>query len=165
MRWPAPVATRPVDASVRVPGSKSMTNRALVLSALASGRSRLRGALRSRDTNLMAVALRTLGATVDIDGDDWVVTGGAFVAPDSPVDVGNAGTVARFIPPVAALVTGSVHLDGDPRIRERPVAPLLQALRALGVRVEASADDGFPLTVFGTGSVPGGAVTVDASAS
>src|SRR3954451_16499606 len=165
MRWPAPVAVQPVDATVRVPGSKSLTNRALVLAALEDGQSRLRGPLRSRDTDLMVLALRSLGASIDDNGTDWVVTGNPLVAPDQTLDVGNAGTVARFVPPVAALAPGPVHLDGDARIRERPLAPLVGALRALGVRVEASATESMPLTVFGTGSVRGGSITVDASAS
>jgi 3-phosphoshikimate 1-carboxyvinyltransferase len=165
MRWPAPLAVDPVDATVRVPGSKSITNRALVLAALAPGESRLRGALRSRDTGLMAGALRALGVPIVTDADEWVVTGGALSAPDATIDVGNAGTVARFIPPVAALAAGDVRLDGDPRIRQRPLAPLVAALRALGVRVDASDTDGLPLTVQATRSVAGGAVSVDASSS
>src|SRR3954454_4872221 len=163
MRWPAPRALRPVDATVRVPGSKSITNRALVLSALTSGRSRLRHPLRSRDTQLMAAALRALGATISDNGSDWLVDGGPLAAPTIGIDVGNAGTVARFIPPVAVLADGPVHVDGDPRIRERPLGPLVSTLRSLGVRIDASDSDGLPLTVFGTGRVSGGAVTLDAS--
>jgi 3-phosphoshikimate 1-carboxyvinyltransferase len=112
----------------------------------------------------MVAALRVLGASVADSGDDWVVTGltpGA--APlGRDVDLGNAGTVARFLPPVAALLAGDVTFDGDPRMRERPVAPLLAALRTLGAVVEG---DAFPVTVRGRGSLRGGSVTVDASGS
>jgi 3-phosphoshikimate 1-carboxyvinyltransferase len=148
-----------------MPGSKSVTNRALVLSALTAGRCDVRRPLRSRDTELMAAALRGLGVLVVDDGDSWVVTGGPLRAPAHSVDVGNAGTVARFIPPVAALATGDVRIDGDPRIRERPVGPLVEALRAFGVTIEASLRGGLPLVVRGTGEVTGGSVTLDASAS
>jgi 3-phosphoshikimate 1-carboxyvinyltransferase len=165
VRWTAPVATHPVNATVRVPGSKSMTNRALVLSALATGASQIRRPLRSRDTELMAAALRALGASVDDTGHDWAVIGRDFTAPSQPIDVGNAGTVARFVPPIAALAPGEVRLDGDPRIRERPLAPLVTALRALGVPITASSADGLPLTVAGAARVRGGAVRLDASQS
>lgn len=162
--WPAPVASAPIDAVVRLPGSKSVTNRALVVASLAAGTSRLRGPLRSRDTDLMRAAMRALGAAVADDGDDVVVTGapaGAFVTVPA-IDLGNAGTVARFVPAVAALRIGDVVLDGDPRMRERPITPLLVALRALGADVTG---DSFPVTVRGRGALRGGAVTVDASGS
>lgn len=166
--WPAPRARQPVDAVVALPGSKSQTNRALVVAALAAGTSTLTGPLRSRDTELMAAGLRALG--VDVAGGpagSWLVSGtGRPLTPaaDGPVavDVGNAGTVARFLPPVAALATGSVRFDGDPRVRQRPLRPLVAALRQLGAEV---AGDALPVTVHGHGRVPGGAVTVDASAS
>src|SRR4051812_3805058 len=104
-RWPAPTPPGPVTARVSLPGSKSLTNRALVLAALADGPSVVRRALRSRDTLLMAGALRSLGAGVDTDGDDWAVTPGPLSGPAN-VDCGLAGTVMRFVPPVAALATG-----------------------------------------------------------
>jgi 3-phosphoshikimate 1-carboxyvinyltransferase len=150
---------------VSLPGSKSQTNRMLVLAALAEGRSVVRRPLRSRDTELMAQALRVLGVPVEDDGDDWVVhgSGGPLTPTGTAVDVGNAGTVARFVPPVAALATAPLSFDGDPRVRERPLGPLLVALRDLGVSL--SNVDGLPLTVSGTGSVRGGAVAVDASLS
>ncbi|MDP9182182.1 MAG: 3-phosphoshikimate 1-carboxyvinyltransferase, partial [Actinomycetota bacterium] len=121
--------------------------------------------LRSRDTELMADALRVLGVRVGDDGDDWVVegVGGPLEPTGAAVDVGNAGTVARFLPPVAALATGPVTFDGDPRVRERPLGPLLLALRALGASL--SNVEGLPLTVFGTGAVAGGTVTIDATQS
>ncbi len=159
--WPAPYAAAPVDAVVRVPGSKSVTNRALVLAALADGPTRLRDPLRARDTVLMAAALRVLGAGVADDGPDWVVTP-APLGGGGRVDVGLAGTVQRFVPPVAALADGPVGFDGDPRARERPLAPLVHGLRQLGAEVDG---DGLPLTVHGAGHLPGGTAEVDASAS
>jgi 3-phosphoshikimate 1-carboxyvinyltransferase len=152
---------------VPVPGSKSGTNRALVLAAAAEGSSRLRGALRSRDTLLMAGALRALGVGVDTssgDGTVWVVEGGLRRRDGSPavVDCGNAGTVARFTPALAALTDGDVTFDGDDRIRQRPLTPLIDALRRLGASIDG---DAMPLTVHGRGGIPGGQVTVDASDS
>ena len=162
--WPAPYAAAPVDAVVRVPGSKSVTNRALVLAALATEPTRLRDPLRARDTTLMAAALRVLGAGVADDGPDWVVTPAPLVG-GGHVDVGLAGTVQSFVPPLAALADGPVGFDGDPRARERPLAPLLAGLRALGARIDDGGRGGLPLTVHGTGALPGGTATVDASAS
>ena len=159
--WPAPRARHPVDAVVSLPGSKSLTNRALVLAAIADGPSVVRRALRSRDTTLMAAALTSLGSTVDTSGADWAVTPGPF-GGDTTVDCGLAGTVMRFVPPVAGLSTGAVAFDGDPHMRLRPVGEVLEALRGLGVRIDG---DALPFTVRGTGSVRGGTVVVDASAS
>jgi 3-phosphoshikimate 1-carboxyvinyltransferase len=146
---------------VSLPGSKSLTNRALVLAALADAPSVVRRALRSRDTQLMAAALTTLGARVDTGPDDWTVdprplTGGGRV------DCGLAGTVTRFVPPVAGLADGPVTFDGDPHMRTRPVGEVLTALRALGVPVEG---EGLPFTVHGAGHVRGGRVVLDASGS
>lgn len=165
--WAAPTATTPLDATVEVPGSKSLTNRYLVLAALANGPSELRGALSSRDTLLMAEALRQLGVGVDVDGTTWRVTPGALRGPAS-IDCGLAGTVMRFLPAVAALADGPVRFDGDAGARVRPMGPVLAGLRNLGVPV--TADDGsepttLPFTVEGRGGVVGGAVDVDASAS
>jgi 3-phosphoshikimate 1-carboxyvinyltransferase len=162
--WTTPHRATPVDAVVRLPGSKSMTARALVLAALADGPSRLTGPLRARDTDLMAAGLRALGVGIDDDGPDWVVTPGTLHGP-AEVDAGLAGTVLRFLPPVAALAAGPVRVDGDPRLRERPNAGLLAALRALGVRVDDGGRGRAPFTVHGTGQVAGGAVAVDASES
>ena len=161
--WSAPTAPGPLDAEVVLPGSKSLTNRYLVLAALANDVSRLRLPLRSRDTLLMARALRTLGATVDDVDDDWLVTPGRLVGGGT-VDCGLSGNVMRFVPPLAGLADGDVGFDGDPPARRRPMEPVLGALRALGVTV---ADDrgGLPFTVRGRGSVRGGPVTLDASAS
>ncbi len=162
--WPAPRAGRPVDATLTLPGSKSLTNRALVLAALADGPSLVRQALGSRDTRLMAQALTALGSHVDTSGPDWRVTPGAFTA-DATVDCGLAGTVMRFVPPTAGLSSGAVSFDGDPHMRSRPIGEVLVALRTLGVRIDDGDRGSLPFTVRGSGSVRGGRVVVDASAS
>jgi 3-phosphoshikimate 1-carboxyvinyltransferase len=163
--WPAPFADHPVTARVVVPGSKSATNRALVLAALAGDASRLARPLRSRDTRLMAGALRSLGATIDDEpGGGWLVIP-AGLHGDCAIDVGNAGTVMRFLPPVAALADGSVSFDGDPRSHERPIGELLGALRALGARIQDDGTGHLPMTVHGAGGLPGGLVEMDASRS
>ena len=162
--WPAPRATDPVDTVVSLPGSKSLTNRALVLAALADGPSVVGRALRSRDTTLMAAALTSLGSTVDTSGEDWPVTPGAFDR-DASVDCGLAGTVMRFVPPAAGLSQGSVAFDGDPHMRSRPIGEVLSALRSLGVDIDDGGRGALPFTVQGAGAVRGGTVVVDASAS
>jgi len=164
--WPAPLAHAALSATVELPGSKSVTNRALVLAALADGTSVVRRPLRSRDTELMAQGLRGLGLDVsDTDEGDWVVRGSgeAPVVRRRGLDVGNAGTCARFLPPLAALSVGEVRLDGDPRVRERPLGPLLLALRRLGADLDGVA--ALPVVVRGTGEVRGGSVELDASES
>ena len=162
--WQAPSRSTPVDAVVALPGSKSITARALVLAAIADGPSRLVRPLRARDTDLMAAGLRALGVGIAEDGDDWLVTPGELRGP-AEVDAGLAGTVLRFLPPVAALATGPVRLDGDARLRDRPNAGLIAGLRDLGVQVDDGGRGRAPFTVHGTGAVRGGAVTVDASES
>jgi len=155
---------------VTLPGSKSLTNRYLVLAALANGPSRLRRPLRSRDTMLMAAALRSLGASVtdlpgdDRDCDDWLITP-ASLSGSTSVDCGLAGTVMRFLPPVAALADGPVSFYGDARAGRRPMAPVIDALRALGAKINDDGRGTLPFTVEGSGRMPGGPVTVDASAS
>ena len=161
--WPAPVARAAVDARVELPGSKSLTNRALVLAALADGPSVVRRALRSRDTELMAAALTTLGSHVDTSGSDWAVTPGTLHG--GAIDCGLAGTVMRFVPPVAALADGAVAFDGDPHARTRPMSGVLDALAVLGVDVEDEGRGTLPFTVSGTGRLRGGSVVIDASAS
>lgn len=163
--WTVPPADGPVDAAVDLPGSKSLTNRFLVLAARAGGVSRLRSPLRSRDTLLMAGALRSLGVGVeDVDGDDWIVTPDALVG-HAEIDCGLAGTVMRFVPPLAALAPGAVRFDGDPHARTRPMGPALDALRTLGVAVDDDGRGALPFTVRGTGAVRGGEVSLDATAS
>ena len=167
--WPAPTAPGPVHATVRVPGSKSATNRALVLAALSTGPSTIRQALAARDTRLMAEALTCLGVAVEETGRDsvgnvdWAVTPGPLHGP-AAIDVGLAGTVMRFVPPLASLATGRVDFDGDPRARERPLGPMLDSLRALGVTI-SDAQGYLPMSIEGSGSVRGGSVDIDASAS
>ncbi|MEV0585823.1 3-phosphoshikimate 1-carboxyvinyltransferase [Nonomuraea sp. NPDC050310] len=157
--WPAPTATGPVSATVPLPGSKSVTNRALLLAALADGPGVVRQALRSRDADLMVEALRALGAELVRDGDDYHVTPGPLRG-GARIDVGLAGTVMRFVPPMAALADGEVFFDGDPAARTRPMGPILNALRALGAEVDR---DSLPFTI--RGPIEGGEVTIDASAS
>ncbi|GGL17218.1 3-phosphoshikimate 1-carboxyvinyltransferase 1 [Sphaerisporangium melleum] len=162
--WQAPVAPGPVDATVRLPGSKSVTNRALLLAALAEGPGTVRRALRSRDADLMVTALRSLGAGLTPSGEtasatDWQVVPGP-VRGGASIDVGLAGTVMRFVPPMAALAGEAVAFDGDPHARVRPMGPILSALRTLGAEV---AGDALPFTI--RGPLAGGEVTLDASAS
>ncbi|WP_026152109.1 3-phosphoshikimate 1-carboxyvinyltransferase [Actinopolyspora halophila] len=160
--WLAPVARGAVHATVEVAGSKSITNRALVLSALASEPSVLRSPLRSRDTDLMAEALRTIGVRISEGAHgEWSVTPGLLRGPTT-VDCGLAGTVLRFLPPLACLAEGEIAFDGDPRARERPLGAVLESLRTLGGTVKG---DSLPFSVLGSGYLPGGEVTIDASAS
>ncbi len=173
--WAAPSALsrgeHRVDASVSLPGSKSLTNRILVLSALASEPSTVRRPLRARDTDLMAGALRSLGVSITPDEATpaWRVVPAPLRGP-AEVDCGLAGTVMRFVPPVAALADGPVRFDGDTRARERPMDQTVSALRSLGVNVDAGAGAGadsltLPFTVHGNGAIRGGVVDLDASAS
>ncbi|MER6536910.1 3-phosphoshikimate 1-carboxyvinyltransferase [Streptomyces sp. 900105755] len=168
--WPAPHARGAVDATVHVPGSKSVTNRALVLAALASEPGWLRRPLRSRDTLLMAGALRAMGVGIDEgvgpdgSGEAWRVLPAGLRGP-ATVDVGNAGTVMRFLPPVATLAAGDIHFDGDPRSYERPLHGVIDALRVLGARIDDEGRGALPLTVHGSGALDGGTVSVDASSS
>ncbi|MBC3984543.1 3-phosphoshikimate 1-carboxyvinyltransferase [Streptomyces sp. AC563] len=178
--WPAPLAHGAVDATVTVPGSKSVTNRGLVLAALAAEPGWLRRPLRSRDTLLMAEALRAMGVGIEetiasnsaapgepgapATGEAWRVIPAGLHGP-ATVDVGNAGTVMRFLPPVAALADGPVRFDGDARSHERPLHGVIDALRALGARIDDDGRGALPLTVHGNGSIDGGPVRIDASSS
>lgn len=163
--WPAPVASSPVDATVAVPGSKSITNRALVLAALADGPSTIEGALRSRDTDLMADALRAMGTNITADGDLLHVVPG--VLHGAEVECGLAGTVLRFLPAVAALASGEVLFTADDAAQKRPMGATLDSLRSLGATVTDSGrpDAPLPFRITGTGGLQGGEVHVDASAS
>ncbi|WP_312033855.1 3-phosphoshikimate 1-carboxyvinyltransferase [Actinoplanes sp. TBRC 11911] len=150
---------------MRLPGSKSMTARALVLAALADGPGEIERPLRARDTRLMAAGLQALGVGVDTAADDrWLVTPAPLLGP-ARVDVGLAGTIMRFLPPVAGLAQGTVEFDGDPHARNRPLRPIVEALRSLGVSIDASPAGGLPLTVCGAGQVDGGEAVIDASGS
>ena len=168
--WAVPPAAGPVSARIWLPASKSITNRALVLAALSGSPARIANPLRARDTLLAAAALRALGTEVADDAGGspaaWRVTAGQPPAGSQvSVDVGNAGTVMRFLPAVAALTSATVRFDGDERIRQRPIGPILTALRELGASIEDGGRGAAPFTVLGHGQVRGGAVTVDASGS
>jgi 3-phosphoshikimate 1-carboxyvinyltransferase len=168
--WVAPTVTGPVKATLSLPGSKSLTNRELVLSALASDPSVLRLPLHSRDSALMIEALRGLGVRIDEEdndepyGPDLRITPGELTGGSS-VDCGLAGTVMRFLPPVAALASGPVTFDGDEAARRRPMRTTVESLRALGVDVSDDGRGTLPFTVHGTGSVQASVVEIDASAS
>ncbi|HIW96213.1 MAG TPA: 3-phosphoshikimate 1-carboxyvinyltransferase [Candidatus Corynebacterium gallistercoris] len=165
--WPAPVANTPVHATVAIPGSKSITNRALILAAVADGPSTIDDALVSRDTELMMQALRSLGTQIRLEGNRIHVVP-AEKLHGGRIDCGLAGTVMRFMPPLATLVEGTVEFDGDPQARCRPMHTTIDSLRALGATVEASSasnPSGLPFMVHGSGRVKGGEVVIDASAS
>lgn len=169
--WPAPFrGKKPVDVRVVIPGSKSVTNRALILAAQAEGTSKLRRPLVSRDSELMVGGLRALGVKIDESFDDsdliYSVTGGSLKGP-AKIDVGNAGTVMRFLPPLAALADGEISFDGDPRSHERPLGPVIKALEELGISIDHGDRYALPLTMKNTngGKVLGGEIEIDASAS
>ncbi|MDQ3405139.1 MAG: 3-phosphoshikimate 1-carboxyvinyltransferase [Actinomycetota bacterium] len=160
--WSAPRATAPVHATVAIPGSKSITNRALILAALSGSPSTLTGALEGRDADLMIAALRALGVPVQVRGTTIRVGAHSGFSGPATIDCGLAGTVMRFVPPAAVLADGEIRFDGDPRARERPMGTVLDALRTVGAKVEG---DSLPFTLAGTGGIAGGTVTIDASAS
>jgi 3-phosphoshikimate 1-carboxyvinyltransferase len=185
--WAAPTATTAVSASVRLPGSKSITNRALILAALADTPTMIVGPLQARDSDLMARAVTSLGASLQYSDDSthdnnfhhgnggpassagtarptWTITPG-WASAATQVDVGNAGTVLRFVPPAAALAAADVEFTGDPRAAQRPVGQLLAGLRQAGVEISDGGRGAVPFIVHGRGRVAGGAVTLDASAS
>ena len=156
----------PLRGRVRPPGSKSITNRMLLLAALARGESRLTGALKSEDTARMAEALRAMGVAIEEpDPTGFLVRGtGTLHPPRGPLLLGNAGTAVRFLTAAAALVRGPVVVDGDEHMRRRPIAPLVRALNALGVR--ATTPSGCPpVLVEGSGRLAAGRVTIDAGLS
>jgi 3-phosphoshikimate 1-carboxyvinyltransferase len=158
----------PINAKISIPGSKSATNRALILAAIAKTPSRLRKPLSSRDADLMVKGLQSLGCKIDEikteQGFDYQITPQKLSGP-TQIDVGNAGTVMRFLPPIASLATGLVHFDGDARSHERPLEPVIKALEQLGASIEHGNKYRLPLTINGSGEIKGGEVEVDASAS
>ena len=163
--WSAPFrASKPISGVINIPGSKSVTNRALVLSALASSPSTLRRGLRSRDTDLMIKALSSLGVKIEIEEDLWQITPAPLMGP-AGIDVGNAGTVMRFLPPLAALANGLISFDGDPRSHQRPLGPVIKALESLGVSIEHQGRYSLPLVINGAGYITGGEAEIDVSAS
>jgi 3-phosphoshikimate 1-carboxyvinyltransferase len=168
--WPAPTVFHGLSASLRLPGSKSLTNRELVLAALADGPSRLHSPLHSRDSALMIEALRVLGVTIDevatdnVFGPDLLITPGEFEGGSS-IECGLAGTVMRFLPPLAALALGPIAFDGDDAARRRPMRATIDSLRALGVDVSDDGRGTLPFSIYARGSVAGGEISIDASAS
>ena len=169
--WPAPLADQPVAAYVTLPGSKSITNRALVLAALARTPSIISRALYARDTELMMHGLQAMGVVVGVnDRRDETLMIPATLSGPAQIDVGNAGTVMRFLLPVAALANGDIEFDGDARSHERPLGPVIDALVALGVDVDHGGRGALPLVVHGRGQVGNDGsdarvVEIDASAS
>ncbi|WP_296648734.1 3-phosphoshikimate 1-carboxyvinyltransferase [Rhodoluna sp.] len=163
--WPAPIATGALNATVSLPGSKSLNNRELVLSAIASEPTLLTDTLASRDSTLMIEALRSLGTQVQVNDDGSVlVTPGAFNR-EAKIDCGLAGTVMRFVPPISLLSNQDVLFDGDEAARRRPMNVTIDSLRALGAEVSDNGSGALPFTVHGNGSVAGGEITIDASSS
>jgi len=168
--WPAPTVDEPITATVSVPGSKSASNRALILAALADSPSTITGLLDARDTDLMASGLRLLGNEIDLVGRDAIGNLTVEVTPHfmrgpASIDVGLAGTVMRFLPPVAALAHGEITFDGDAHARKRPMATVIESLKDLGVSMYDRGTGRLPFTINGTGEVTGGEVFVDASKS
>ena len=169
MLWPAPFRGRnSVSARVTIPGSNSVTNRALILAAQAQSPSTLKRPLFSRDSELMVAGLKAMGvgiSEIQIDGDlAWKVTP-TKLKGSVKVDVGNAGTVMRFLPPLSALANGDISFDGDPRSYERPLGPVIAALEELGTEIEHDGRYSLPMVVKGKGAIAGGSLTIDASAS
>jgi 3-phosphoshikimate 1-carboxyvinyltransferase len=164
--WPAIYRGRtPVDLRIEIPGSKSVTNRALILAAQAKSPSILRKPLISRDSQLMVAGLKALGVKIDEAEDgSWHITPAPLQGP-AAIDVGNAGTVMRFLPPLAALARGSIAFDGDPRAYERPLGPVISALEELGISIDHGGRYSLPMTISGAGAIPGGEITIDASKS
>jgi 3-phosphoshikimate 1-carboxyvinyltransferase len=163
--WPAPFRGRkPVTSRVTIPGSKSVTNRALILAAQADSPSTLRRPLISRDSELMSAGLQAMGVSINGNDEAWTLTPAPLRGP-AHIDVGNAGTVMRFLPPLAALAQGDISFDGDPRSYERPLGPVIKALEELGIAIEHEGRYSLPLVIKAKGAIPGGALTIDASAS
>lgn len=169
--WRAPYrGAASISAKLTIPGSKSVTNRALILAAIADSPSRLRRPLHSRDTELMIKGLQALGAKIEVvesnqpDAGDIKIIPAPLFGP-ARIDVGNAGTVMRFLLPIAALANGLIYFDGDPRSHERPIAPLVKALEDLGATIDHQGRYSLPLTINGNGKLSGNQVNVDTSKS
>jgi len=169
--WLAPTIQHAISGTVLLPGSKSLTNRELVLSALASSPSHLRNPLDSRDSQLMIGSLRKLGTQINVsERSDLLIVppatdiDGAHLIKAS-IDCGLAGTVMRFVPPMAALFAGETTFDGDEAARRRPMKTTIDSLRALGVSVEDHGTGSLPFTITSSGQIEGGYLEIDASAS
>lgn len=163
-QWPAPLASHALNETVPLPGSKSLTNRELVLAAIAEEPTEFAGALVSRDSKLMIDALGALGSEISGAETTSPKVSPAKLASNAAIDCGLAGTVMRFVPPLSILNHGRVTFDGDEGARRRPMDTTIVSLRALGVSVEAEGLS-LPFTVDGTGEVEGGELTIDASSS
>lgn len=169
--WPAPTVDEAVHATVSVPGSKSLTNRKLVLAALADGPSTLTAPLHSDDSERMIAALRALGVEIsEVPGSgrfgpDLLVTPPASFRGDVEIDCGQAGTVMRFIAPLAGLADGDVTLTAHPSALHRPMGEMIKALREIGADIDDGGTWSLPFTVRGRGHIRGGEVTIDASGS
>ncbi len=164
--WPAPYrGNQAIDSSITIPGSKSVTNRALILAALSDSPSVLHKPLHSRDSALMIAGLKALGIDIqEAANGDLTITPAPLFGP-AQIDVGNAGTVMRFLPPVAAMAKGLIHFDGDERSHERPLGPVISALESLGVLIEHGSRYSLPMTINANGQLQGGSVEVDATSS
>jgi 3-phosphoshikimate 1-carboxyvinyltransferase len=171
--WRAPVAAGPIRATVSVPGSKSLTNRELILAAIADGPGLVRAPLHSDDSARMVDALRVLGVGVDVSeeppagafGPDLLVEPVRPLRGDVVVDCGQAGTVMRFVSALAGLAEGDVTLTAHESALHRPMGEMIRALRDVGVDIDDGGSWSLPFTVRGHGHVRGGEVTIDASAS
>ena len=163
--WSAPSAKRPIHSTVSIPGSKSATNRAFVLAALGDSISKIHKPLLARDTELMLQALEKLGCTITRSNEVIEITPMNRVHQDLAIDVGLAGTVMRFVPPLAALTAGVVHFDGDQRARNRPMKTLIDSLKALKISVDDESSGSLPFSIVSDGNVQGGEITIDASES
>lgn len=163
--WSAPSAKRPIHSTVSIPGSKSATNRAFVLAALGDSISKIHKPLLARDTELMLQALEKLGCTITRTNELIEITPMKRVHQDLAIDVGLAGTVMRFVPPLAALTAGVVHFDGDQRARNRPMKTLIDSLKALKISVDDESSGSLPFSIISEGNVQGGEITIDASES
>ena len=162
--WSSPVRENALNWQVSIPGSKSLTNRWFILAAIADSPSEIQLPLRARDTDLMMGAISALGARVEVFEGRVQITPGRL-SGSAQVDCGLAGTVMRFVPPIATLAKGDIRFDGDPRARVRPMRQIISALQTLGAEIEDDNRGTLPFTVHGKGSLPGGEVELDASSS
>ncbi len=147
-----------INTKMTVPGSKSITQRALIAAALANGTSKLIGPLTSEDTHYTSTALRQMGISVDTSENDWSVTGsnGTIHAPEKPIFLGNNGTATRFLTSVASLGSGAFEITGEKRMEERPIDPLMSALKGWGVEIESIKGTGCPPLAINAKGLTGG---------
>ncbi|GAA4437310.1 3-phosphoshikimate 1-carboxyvinyltransferase [Bremerella cremea] len=154
----------PIFGSIRPPGSKSLTNRALIIAALAQGRSLLTGALASEDTEVMIESLRAIGVAIDVDDISHTLrvdgNGGQFQGENTEMFIANSGTSMRFLTALATLGQGTFRLDGIERMRERPIGDLIKALQQLGADIQTESDNGCPPVLVRAQGLPGGKATI-----